>query len=103
MRRTLFRYRSFNTEKLNDYSYIHQRIINIEKWKFEAFEGLVYPSSPLYFNDPYDCEFCFQPDALEGVLDREAYIYIFWRKDFHLNRKKKTEFFILIILKRRCK
>ena len=45
MRRTLFRYRSFNTEKLNDYSYIHQRIINIEKWKFEAFEGLVYPSS----------------------------------------------------------
>lgn len=36
MRRTLFRYRSFNTEKLNDYSYIHQRIINIEKWKFEA-------------------------------------------------------------------
>ena len=40
MRRTLFRYRSFNTEKLNDYSYIHQRIINIEKWKFEAFEGL---------------------------------------------------------------
>ena len=42
MRRTLFRYRSFNTDKLNDYSYIHQRIINIEKWKFEAFEGLVY-------------------------------------------------------------
>ena len=32
-----------------------------------------------------------------------VYIYIFWRKDFHLNRKKKTEFFILIILKRRCK
>lgn len=31
MRRTLFRYRSFNTEKLNDYSYIHQRIINIER------------------------------------------------------------------------
>ena len=71
MRRTLFRYRSFNTEKLNDYSYIHQRIINIEKWKFEAFEGLVYPSSPLYFNDPYDCEFCFQSDALEGVLDSQ--------------------------------
>jgi len=39
--RTLFRYRSFNTEKLNDYSYIHQRVIDIEKWKFEAFEGLV--------------------------------------------------------------
>ena len=33
MRRTLFRYRSFNTEKLNDYSYIHQRIINIERKK----------------------------------------------------------------------
>lgn len=31
MRRTLFSYRSFNTEKLNDYSYIHQRIINIER------------------------------------------------------------------------
>ena len=45
MRRTLFSYRSFNTEKLNNYSYVHQRIINIEKWKFEAFEGLVYPSS----------------------------------------------------------
>ena len=26
MRRTLFRYRSFNTEKLNDYSYIHQTV-----------------------------------------------------------------------------
>ena len=84
MRRTLFRYRSFNTEKLNDYSYIHQRIINIEKWKFEAFEGLVYPSSPLYFNDPYDCEFCFQSDALEGVLDRETYIHLLERR-FSLN------------------
>lgn len=48
MRRTLFRYRSFNTEKLNDYSYIHQRIINIEKWKFEAFEGLVYGKRPYH-------------------------------------------------------
>ena len=89
MRRTLFRYRSFNTEKLNDYSYIHQRIINIEKWKFEAFEGLVYPSSPLYFNDPYDCEFCFQSDALEGVLDRETYIHLLERR-FSLKQEEKN-------------
>lgn len=89
MRRTLFRYRSFNTDKLNDYSYIHQRIINIEKWKFEAFEGLVYPSSPLYFNDPYDCEFCFQSDALEGVLDRETYIHLLERR-FSLKQEEKN-------------
>ena len=89
MRRTLFRYRSFNMEKLNDYSYIHQRIINIEKWKFEAFEGLVYPSSPLYFNDPYDCEFCFQSDALEGVLDRETYIHLLERR-FSLKQEEKN-------------
>lgn len=89
MRRKLFRYRSFNTEKLNDYSYIHQRIINIEKWKFEAFEGLVYPSSPLYFNDPYDCEFCFQSDALEGVLDRETYIHLLERR-FSLKQEEKN-------------
>ena len=89
MRRMLFRYRSFNTEKLNDYSYIHQRIINIEKWKFEAFEGLVYPSSPLYFNDPYDCEFCFQSDALEGVLDRETYIHLLERR-FSLKQEEKN-------------
>ena len=54
MKRKLFRYRSFDNEIVNDYSYIHQRMVNVEKWKFEAFEGLVYPSSPLYFNDPYD-------------------------------------------------
>lgn len=89
MRRTLFRYRSFNTDKLNDYRYIHQRIINIEKWKFEAFEGLVYPSSPLYFNDPYDCEFCFQSDALEGVLDRETYIHLLERR-FSLKQEEKN-------------
>ena len=87
MRRMLFRYRPFNTKKLNDYSYIGGN--NIEKWKFEAFEGLVYPSSPLYFNDPYDCEFCFQPDALEGVLDREAYIYLL-EKRFSLKQEEKN-------------
>ena len=64
MTRKLFRYRSFNTEIINVYSNVHQKLIGIEKWKLEAFEGVVYPSSPLYFNDPYDCEFCFQPDAL---------------------------------------
>ena len=100
MRRTLFRYRSFNTEKLNDYSYIHQRIINIEKWKFEAFEGLVYPSSPLYFNDPYDCEFCFQSDALKVYLI-ETYIHL-WKEDFHLNRKKNRILYSDNI-ERRCK
>ena len=49
VKRKLFRYRSFDNEIVNDYSYIHQRMVNVEKWKFEAFEGLVYPSSPLYF------------------------------------------------------
>ena len=96
MGRKLYRYRSFNMEKLNDYSYIHQGMINIEKWKFEAFKGLVYPSSPLYFNDPYDCEFCFQPDALEGVLDRETYIHLL-EKRFPLKQEEKIESAILII------
>ncbi len=49
VKRKLFRYRSFDNEIVNDYSYIHQkRMVNVEKWKFEAFEGLVYPSSPLF-------------------------------------------------------
>lgn len=82
MGRKLYRYRSFNTDMLNDYSHIHQGMINIEKWKFEAFEGLVYPSSPLYFNDPYDCEFCFQSDVLESILDRETYLHLL-EKNFH--------------------
>lgn len=80
MIKKLYRYRSFDTKMINDYSYIHQDMINIEKWKFEAFEGLVYPSSPLYFNDPYDCEFCFQADALESILDRETYLHLLERR-----------------------
>ena len=68
-----------------------QGMINIEKWKFEAFKGLVYPSSPLYFNAPYDCEFCFQPDALEGVLDRETYIHLL-EKRFPLKQEEKNRF-----------
>lgn len=78
MKRKLFRYRSFDNEIVNDYSYIHQRMVNVEKWKFEAFEGLVYPSSPLYFNDPYDCEFCFQADTIDELLDRKEGGYSFF-------------------------
>ena len=37
MERKLYRYRSFKDD-----------------WKEEAFDGIVEPSSPLYFNDPYD-------------------------------------------------
>ena len=48
MTRKLFRYRSFNTEIINVYSNVHQKLIGIEKWKLEAFEGVVYPSSPLF-------------------------------------------------------
>ena len=44
MGKKLYRYRSFNTDIESGYSYIHNSMINIEKWKFEAFEGLVYPS-----------------------------------------------------------
>ena len=81
-------YRSFATDKVTEYSYIHQDNINIEKWKFEAFEGLVFPSSPLFVNDPYDCEFCFQADALENILDRETYLHLLERK-FSLSNKEK--------------
>ncbi len=69
----------------------------------KLFEGLVYPSSPLYFNDPYDCEFCFQLDALEGVLDRETYIHLLERRFSLKQEEKKIELFILTILKGRCK
>lgn len=89
MIKKLYRYRSFDTKMINDYSYIHQDMINIEKWKFEAFEGLVYPSSPLYFNDPYDCEFCFQADALESILDRETYLHLLERR-FSLKQEEKN-------------
>jgi len=73
---------------IKDYSFIHQDIINIEKWKFEAFEGLVYPSSPLYFNDPYDCEFCFQTDVLESALSRAEYVDIIGR---HIRLKQEEK------------
>ena len=92
MIKKLYRYRSFDKKMINDYSYIHQGVINIEKWKFEAFEGLVYPSSPLYFNDPYDCEFCFQADALEGILDRETYLHLLERR-FSLKQEEKNRIF----------
>lgn len=84
------------------YSNVHQKFIGIEKWKLEAFEGVVYPSSPLYFNDPYDCDFCMQRDALEGILDRETLIQVLGKK-FKLKRMKKIEFLKLRILKIRYK
>ena len=90
MTRKLFRYRSFNTEIINVYSNVHQKLIGIEKWKFEAFEGVVYPSSPLYFNDPYDCEFCIHPDALLEILDRQTYIKIL-EEQFRLKPKEKKK------------
>lgn len=89
MKRKLFRYRSFDNEIVNDYSYIHQRMVNVEKWKFEAFEGLVYPSSPLYFNDPYDCEFCFQADTIDELLDRKEYIQLLENR-FPLKKEEKN-------------
>lgn len=89
MKRKLFRYRSFDNEIVNDYSYIHQRMVNVEKWKFEAFEGLVYPSSPLYFNDPYDCEFCFQADTIDELLDRKEYIQLLENR-FQLKKEEKN-------------
>lgn len=88
MGKKLYRYRTFNTAKETGYSTIHDAVINIEKWKFEAFEGLVYPSSPLYFNDPYDCDFCFRPDILEHIIDRETYVHLLERK-FSLKPKEK--------------
>ena len=57
MERKLYRYRSFKDD-----------------WKEEAFDGIVEPSSPLYFNDPYDCGFCFQEDILSELLGKEDYI-----------------------------
>lgn len=92
MGKKLYRYRSFNTDIESGYSYIHNSMINIEKWKFEAFEGLVYPSSPLYFNDPYDCEFCFRPDILENIVDRETYIHLLERR-FSLKQEEKDRLF----------
>lgn len=88
MGKKLYRYRSFNTAIESGYSYIHNSEINIEKWKFEAFEGLVYPSSPLYFNDPYDCEFCFRPDILENIVDRGTYIHLLERR-FSLKQEER--------------
>ena len=90
MTRKLFRYRSFNTEIINVYSNVHQKLIGIEKWKLEAFEGVVYPSSPLYFNDPYDCEFCIHPDALLEILDRQTYIKIL-EEQFRQKPKEKKK------------
>lgn len=89
MGKKLYRYRSFDTKKIDGYSFIHEGMINIEKWKFETFEGLVYPSSPLYFNDPYDCEFCFQADVLEEILDRETYLHLLERR-FSLKQEEKN-------------
>lgn len=89
MGKKLYRYRTFNSEMINDYSYIHNGVINIEKWKFEAFEGLVFPSSPLYFNDPYDCEFCFQPEVLDCTIERTTYIQLLERK-FSLKQDEKN-------------
>ena len=59
MGRNLYRYRSFKDD-----------------WKEEAFGGIVEPSSPLYFNDPYDCGFCFQEDILNEILEKEDYIKV---------------------------
>lgn len=45
-----------------------------KNWKEEAFDGIVEPSSPLYFNDPYDCDFCFQEDISDEIHERKDYV-----------------------------
>ena len=45
-----------------------------KNWKEEAFDGIVEPSSPLYFNDPYDCDFCFQEDISDEIQERKDYV-----------------------------
>lgn len=53
----LFRYNSFNCDivKLIDKNNKIER--SQEKWKYIALDGMVFTVSPLYFNDPYDCDF----------------------------------------------
>ena len=45
-----------------------------KNWKEEAFDGIVEPSSPLYFNDPYECDFCFQEDISDEIHERKDYV-----------------------------
>lgn len=85
----LYRYREFKSDEINIYAPKTRKEMKMEQWKVEAFEGMLRPSSPLFFNDPYDCTFCFQPEAVINIVERQRYIKSL-QKVLKLSQKEKN-------------
>ena len=76
MGKKLYRYRAFDNSAES----------GTERWKNEIFKGFVYPSSPISFNDPYDCDCA----DVVNVVDRNIYISIL-KKHFPLKSEEKEK------------
>lgn len=82
MGKKLYRYRAFDSPAE----------VGTEKWKKEIFKGFVYPSSPISFNDPYDCEFCYCTYVV-NVVDRNIFISVL-KKKFPLKSEEKEKYYM---------
>ena len=67
----LYIYRSFDDKKIEC---LGDRSLEVETWKKEVFEGRVMPTCPLYFNDPYDCDFCIDQKTLQSKFAKSTII-----------------------------
>lgn len=70
----LFRYNIFDNQKFIVKN--KDEVRAQEKWKFTVFDGLLFPSSPFYFNDPYDCGLCIEPSFLYDDATRKMLLDI---------------------------
>lgn len=51
----LYKYRYFNEEQTTRNGLPNGE--SIKKWEQTLYDGIIFPSNPHNFNDPYDCNF----------------------------------------------
>lgn len=66
----LYKYRRFNENKVLSFTGSG----HIFRWQNELFDGMILLSSPVSFNDPYDCDLVVEDSFLKEQVARELYI-----------------------------
>lgn len=62
----LYRYNSFSAVREHFKDLGNNSEVDKEKWRFAVLDGYIFPTSPFYFNDPYDCDVCIDSSFLLG-------------------------------------
>lgn len=69
-KRILYKYDCFDESKKLEYQDLDTgEIIDKLKWKVNVLDGLVLPSLPKYFNDPYDCALTLNLEGSNNSVD----------------------------------